>query len=154
MGLTEQMIQKKILDISNSYLAFTGKNEVWRNCLTLSEYQELRTQAIRELERGIAFEETEQKPVRAEREEKETVREDSQCLHKEQQKQVITEHPSQTAPVEETVPSIKAEDASVHTEHVPVAATAAGESNIIPYPDPAPEKRESVMDKFARLKDL
>lgn len=153
MGLTEQMIQKKILDISNSYLAFTGKNEVWRNCLTLSEYQELRAQAIGELERGIAFEETEQKSVREDREEKKTVREDSQRLHKEQQKQVITESPPPAIPVEETEPALKAETTSVNTDFVPSAETA-GESNIILYPDHVQEKNESVMDKFARLKDL
>lgn len=154
MGLTEQMIQKKILDISNSYLAFTGKNEVWRNCLTLSEYQELRAQAIGELERGIAFEETEQKSVREDREEKKTVREDSQRIHKEQQKQVITESSPPAIPAEETDPALKTETTtSVNTDFVPAAETA-GENNIILYPDHVQEKNESVMDKFARLKDL
>lgn len=60
MRLSESLIQNKIFEISNSYLSFTGKNDTWRNGISISDYQKLRMQAIQELERGISFEDREQ----------------------------------------------------------------------------------------------
>lgn len=151
MSLTEQMIQRKILDISNSYLTFTGKNEVWKNGLTLAEYQELRAQAINELERGISFEETTQTSDSKRREEKKTSGKDSYGLHQEHQKPVEKlkmQNSHHAKDVDE-----KEYHESAHTE-IDQHIESADEGNLIPYPEIKKEKKCSIMDKFEKCKDM
>lgn len=152
MGLTEQMIQRKILDISNSYLAFTGKNEVWKNGLSLAEYQELRAQAINELERGISFEETEQKSDSERREEEKISGKDPYGLCQEHQKPVEAKLKMQNSHHAKGVDRNEFHE-SVQTE-TEQPAEPADEGNLIPYPESKQEKKSSIMDKFEKCKDL
>ena len=126
MGLSEQIIQNKIQEISNSYLSFTGKNEVWKSGITLEEYQSLRVQAINELERGISSEKTAQ-PQSKEygREAEKTIRKDTENVYTDQSKQVEKEKNDNIVDYQSRMQTAKQTD----TEN-------------------------NIMEKFSKLKDL
>ena len=126
MGLSEQIIQNKIQEISNSYLSFTGKNEVWKSGITLEEYQSLRVQAINELERGISSEKTAQ-PQSKEygREAEKAIRKDTENVSADQSKQVEKEKNDNIVDYQSRMPTAKQTD----TEN-------------------------NIMEKFTKLKDL
>lgn len=126
MGLSEQIIQNKIQEISNSYLSFTGKNEVWKSGITLEEYQSLRIQAINELERGISSEKTEQPQSKGcGREAEKIIGKDTENVSADQSKPVEKE---------------KNDNIVDYQSHIPVAKQTDTEN--------------SVMEKFSKLKDL
>ena len=126
MGLSEQIIQNKIQEISNSYLSFTGKNEVWKSGITLEEYQSLRVQAINELERGISSEKAAQ-PQSKEygREAEKAIRKDTENVSADQSKQVEKEKNDNIVDYQSRMQTAKQTD----TEN-------------------------NIMEKFSKLKDL
>lgn len=126
MGLSEQIIQNKIQEISNSYLSFTGKNEVWKSGITLEEYQSLRMQAINELERGISSEKTEQPQSKGcGREAEKTIRKDTENVSADQSKPVEKEKNDNIVDYQSRMQTAKQTD----TEN-------------------------NIMEKFSKLKDL
>lgn len=124
MGSTEEHISKKIDHIADTFLGITGRNASSKMGLSITEYLELRKQAIWEISQGFDFagEETTPSPRIVE--------------PKEDVSKVVSK---QTPPHPPDIVEVREENVTVKTNSI-----ASAES----------QESDSVREKFRRLKDL
>lgn len=124
LGSTEEYISKKIDHIADTFLGITGRNASSKMGLSITEYLELRKQAIWEISQGFDFAGQEPTPPFKKAEPKEDVSNVSS---------------KQTPPHPPDIVEIREENVTVEANSI-----ASAES----------QESDSVREKFRRLKDL